>query len=74
MNINLKTDTNLAGIRIPDSKLAREITELVRDTEPGLLFIIQVASITGPLWPASVAGSDSIPSCFMQVRCSTTWA
>jgi HD domain len=38
MNINLKTDTNLAGIRIPDSKLAREITELVRDTEPGLLF------------------------------------
>src|SRR6202046_2415845 len=26
------------GTRIPDSKLAREITELVRDTEPGLLF------------------------------------
>src|ERR1700740_1105887 len=25
-------------IRIPDSKLAREITELVRDTESGLLF------------------------------------
>jgi HD domain len=28
----------LHGIRIPDSKLAREITELVRDTEPPLLF------------------------------------
>ena len=28
----------LAGIGIPDSKLAREITELVRDTEPPLLF------------------------------------
>jgi hypothetical protein len=28
----------LQGIRIPDSKLAREITELVRDTEPALLF------------------------------------
>ena len=38
MNINLKTDFDLGGIRIPDSKLAREITELVRDTEPGLLF------------------------------------
>src|SRR5450631_274489 len=32
MNIDLK------GIRIPDSKLAREIMELVRDTEPPLLF------------------------------------
>jgi HD domain len=26
------------GIQIPDSGLAREITQLVRDTEPGLLF------------------------------------
>src|SRR5258708_12980919 len=26
------------GVSIPDSKLAREITELVRDTESGLLF------------------------------------
>ncbi len=32
MNIDLE------GILIPDSKLAREITELVRDTEPPLLF------------------------------------
>jgi HD superfamily phosphodiesterase len=37
MNINF-TSTNLAGTRIPDSKLAREITELVRDTESPLLF------------------------------------
>src|ERR1700730_12708270 len=29
---------SLAGVVIPDSKLAREITELVRDTEPPLLF------------------------------------
>ena len=28
----------VAGIVIPDSKLAREVTELVRDTEPPLLF------------------------------------
>jgi hypothetical protein len=28
----------LEGIRIPDTGLAREITQFVRDTEPGLLF------------------------------------
>src|ERR1700739_4515976 len=28
----------IEGINIPDSKLAREVTELVRDTEPPLLF------------------------------------
>jgi HD domain len=38
MNINLTGDVGLAGIRIPDSRLAREITELVRDTESPLLF------------------------------------
>jgi hypothetical protein len=30
--------TSIAGIAVPDSKLAREITELVRDTETPLLF------------------------------------
>ena len=30
--------TTVPGVGIPDSKLAREITELVRDTEPPLLF------------------------------------
>ena len=29
---------SIAGVVIPDSKLAREVTELVRDTEPPLLF------------------------------------
>jgi putative nucleotidyltransferase with HDIG domain len=28
----------IAGVSIPDSKLAREVTELIRDTEPPLLF------------------------------------
>jgi hypothetical protein len=31
-------DTSIAGIKIPDSKLAREVTELIRDTESPLLF------------------------------------
>jgi hypothetical protein len=32
------TPSSVAGVVIPDSKLAREVTELVRDTEPPLLF------------------------------------
>jgi hypothetical protein len=38
MNIDLTMNFDLAGIRISDSKLAREIMELVRDAEPALLF------------------------------------
>jgi HD superfamily phosphodiesterase len=38
VNINLPMNANLAGIGVPDSKLAREITELVRETETSLLF------------------------------------
>jgi hypothetical protein len=38
MDIDLEANSELAGIKIPDSKLAREITELVRDTESPLLF------------------------------------
>jgi hypothetical protein len=38
MNIDLTMNFDRAGIRIPDSKLAREITDLVRDTESPLLF------------------------------------
>ena len=38
MSVNLKRNTDLAGTRVPDSKLAREITDLVRDTESPLLF------------------------------------
>jgi hypothetical protein len=30
--------SSVAGVVIPDSKLAREVTELVRDSEPALLF------------------------------------
>src|SRR5229473_4531174 len=32
------TLSSLAGVVVPDSKLAREVTELVRDSEPALLF------------------------------------
>jgi hypothetical protein len=38
VNITPTMDIDLAGIRIPDSRLAHEITEIVRDTESELLF------------------------------------
>src|SRR6201988_3597420 len=38
MNTDLTINNDLAGTTIPDSRLAREITELVRDTESPLLF------------------------------------
>ena len=32
------TTTDIAGVKIPDSKMAREVTQRIRDTESGLLF------------------------------------
>src|ERR1700682_1211902 len=38
-HLNPKEDMNdIAGIRIPDSKMARDLTQLIRDTESDLLF------------------------------------
>jgi hypothetical protein len=37
----------IGGIIVPDTKLAREIAELVRDTESPLLFSPSAASSTG---------------------------
>ena len=31
-------NTDILGVRIPDSRIAREITQLIRDTESDLLF------------------------------------
>jgi hypothetical protein len=39
-HLNLEHDVNsdIAGIKIPDSKMARDLTQLIRDTESDLLF------------------------------------
>jgi hypothetical protein len=39
-HLNIKHDVNsdIAGIKIPDSKMARDLTQLIRDTESDLLF------------------------------------
>jgi HD domain len=48
----LSETTSISGVMIPDSKLARQATELVRDTESGLRFnhstrVYYFAAITG---------------------------
>jgi len=46
---------SIHGVSIPDSKIAREITELVRETESPLLFHHSRASITSALLLANTA-------------------
>ena len=43
------------SLRIPDSKLAREVTEIVRDTESELLFNHSSRVYFSARWPASTA-------------------
>ena len=57
--------TLASGITIPDSKMAREVTELVRDTENLLLFNHSAASTIFPRPPANGKVSPSIRSCYM---------
>ena len=54
MNTDFKANIDLAGIRMPDSKLSCEIMELVRDTKSRCLFAIRAES-TGAPWQAGVA-------------------
>src|SRR5271167_3143098 len=49
------TAASISGVMIPDSKLAREATELVRDTESSLLFnhstrVYYFGSLAGRRW------------------------
>lgn len=50
--------TEICGVGIPDSKLAREVTELIRDTESDILFN---HSVRVYFWGA-FAG-DAAPTC-----------
>ena len=60
---------------VPDSKLAREITELVRDTETDLLFnhssrVYHFGALAGTASRPDVRSA----SCSTPARCFTTWA
>jgi hypothetical protein len=72
MTIDLTMNTDLAGNTIPDSKLAREITELVRDTEPPLLFHHSSRVYYWGALAAKRRGLRFDPE--LQARCFMTWA
>ena len=64
----------IEGINIPDSKLAREVTERVRDIESALLFhhssrVYYFGALAG-----KHRGLKFDPSYFIPARCFTTWA
>jgi hypothetical protein len=66
--------TVIETIDIPDSKLCKEIAELVRDTEPGLLFnhssrVYYFGALTGQR-----RGLRFDQSCSTLAPCSATWA
>ena len=46
----------IAGIRVPDSAIARAATQLVRDTEDDLLYNTVAGSSFGERSPGSAAG------------------
>jgi hypothetical protein len=54
----------VAGVSIPDTKLAREVIELVNDTESPLLFHHSSRVYYWGALTASAAVCVSIPSCF----------
>ena len=74
MDIDLKSSIDPAGITVPDSKLAREITDLVRDTEPPLLFHHSSRVYYWGALAGKRRGLRFDPELLMQARCSTTWA
>src|ERR1700746_2747082 len=54
-NTSEASSRSVAGLAVPDSKLAREVTELVKDTESPLLFhhssrVYYWGALTGKRW------------------------
>jgi hypothetical protein len=74
MNVELAINNDLAGITIPDSKLACEITELVRDTESALLFHHSSRVYYWGALAGKRRGLRFDPELLYAARCSTTWA
>jgi hypothetical protein len=64
----------IEAIGIPDTNLCKQITELVRDTEPELLFNHSSRVYYFGALLACGAAYGLIGSCSTRARCSTTWA
>ena len=60
-------------LRIPDSKLAREITEIVRDTESELLFHHSSRVYLFGALAGKHRGLKFDPELLYAAPCSTTW-
>ena len=64
--------TSISGVTIPESKLAREATELVLHRISAVFNhssrVFYFASLAGKR-----LGLSSTPSCFILARCSTIW-
>jgi hypothetical protein len=61
-----------SGIKIPDSKIAREATELVRQHETEMLFNHSVRVFAFGAMKGVRQISNSILNCSMSQRCFTT--
>ncbi len=64
----------IAGIRIPDSKLAREAIDLVREHGTPLLLAHSLRVYLFGASGAATAAGRSIMSCCISGPCSTIWA
>jgi hypothetical protein len=63
-----------AGVTVPDTKLAREATELVRSSTSDLVHHHSRRVFWLAVCRAGTAGSVSTRSCCTSERCSTIWA
>jgi hypothetical protein len=74
LGTTIATSRPVAGVTIPDNKLARELTELVKDTEVPLLFHHSSRVYYRGRSLAIAVVSALIQNFFMLAPCSTTWA
>lgn len=63
-----------ARVAAPDTKLAREATDLVRETTSALIYNHSRRVFWGAACRAATEGSVSTRSCSISGRCSTTSA
>jgi hypothetical protein len=63
-----------AGVTVPDTKLAREATELVRESTTDLVYHHSGGSTGSAACRAGTEDSASTLNCCISERCSTTWA
>jgi hypothetical protein len=69
----LTNGQTVAGVTVPDTKVAREATELVGEPATGLLYRSRRSSGSAACRAATEASASTL-SCYIWGRCSTTSA